>query len=251
MITATVILIWWDSRLGGSTNMAKAWRLIYSNASEHIGRSPIVSEQSEHLFRPTVGGAGRGTRRAKFLYFLVLLEYMGKSPRKRRRFRKYLRGNIDLDFLLGTLAAESLISAVVPDTVVEKAWCSSVRAAYSIQALTKGPTIGPITIGLAHSDYTSAEIEAWVENLGSWDQGGQLEQEIARRKIRVIGTFPNPDATGNTSVLNHGNKFTVKCGWQLITGQTIRFWAYNEGSGALASTDPTVHVTGHANLWPN
>ncbi len=28
--------------------MAKAWRLIYSNASEHIGRSPIVSEQSEH-----------------------------------------------------------------------------------------------------------------------------------------------------------------------------------------------------------
>ncbi len=174
---------------------------------------------------------------------------MGRKGRG--KFRKYLRGNIDLDFLLGTLAAESLISAVVPDTVVEKAWCTSVKASYSLQALTKSPTVGPITIGVAHSDYTSAEIEQWVENLGAWKQASQLEQEIARRKIRLIGTFPNPDATGNTAVLNHGRQFTTKCGWQLVTGQTLRFWAYNEGSSALATTDPTVHVSGHANLWPN
>ncbi len=180
---------------------------------------------------------------------IVLAILMAKHGR--RKYRKYLRGNIDLDFLLGTLGAESLISAVVPDTVVEKAWCSSVKAAYSIQALTKTPTTGPITIGVAHSDYTSAEIEAWVENLGAWDQGGKIEQEIARRKIRVIGTFENPEATGDTTVLNDGRKFTTKCGWQLVTGQTLRFWAYNEGSSALATTDPTVHVTGHANLWPN
>ncbi len=186
------------------------------------------------------------------IIIIALVGLLSLAKRKGRgKFRKYLRGNIDLDFLLGTLGAESLISAVVLDTVEEKAWCSSVKASYSLQALTKSPTTGPITIGVAHSDYTSAEIESWVENLGSWKQGKQLEQEIARRKIRLIGTFPNPDATGNTAVLNHGNKFTVKTGWQLITGQTLRFWAYNEGSSALATTDPTVHVSGHANLWPN
>ncbi len=180
----------------------------------------------------------------------VLLGLAKRKGRRGRKFRKYLRGNIDLDFLLGTLAAETLVFSVVPDVLVEKAWCSSVKASYSMQNMTPGGNVGPITIGVAHSDYTSAEIESWLENLGSWDQGGQLEQEIARRKCRVIGTFENLPL-GETARLNDGRKFTTKCGWQLITGQTLRFWAYNEGSSALATTDPTVHVSGYANLWPN
>ncbi len=100
---------------------------------------------------------------------------VSKHGRKGRKYRKYLRGNIDLDMLLGTLGAESLISQAVPDVLTEKAWCSSVKASYSMQALTKSPTTGPITIGVAVSDYTSAEIEQFVENLGSWEQGSQIE----------------------------------------------------------------------------
>ncbi len=168
----------------------------------------------------------------------------------KRKYRKYLRGNIDLDFLLGTLAAETLAGANVPDVVTEKAWCSSVKAAFSMQNLTPAGNVGPITIGVAHSDYTAAEVEQWFENLGSWEQGSQQEQELAKRKCRVIGTFPTVPV-GETSVLNDGRKFTVKTGWQLVTGQTLKFWAYNEGSSALATTDPTVHISGHANLWPN
>ncbi len=181
---------------------------------------------------------------------LVVIGMAKHGKGRGRRFRKYLKGQIDVDQLLGTLAAETLFSAAVPDTVVEKAWCSSVRAAYSMLNYTPGPTIGPITFGVAHSDYTSAEIEEWIESLGSWDAGDLRSQEIARRKIRMIGTFENPSSVSDTARFNDGRQITTKCGWMLQTGQTVRFWWYNEGSGALATTDPTCHVSGHANLWP-
>jgi len=177
---------------------------------------------------------------------------MARKPKRkgRKAFRKYLRGAIDLDQLLGTLGAESLATKIVEDTVVEKAWCSSVEVRCSMKNYTTSATRGPILIGVAHSDYTAAEIEEWVENLGSWDAGDLRSQEIARRKIRQIGVFISPATAALSAVLNDGLPVHVKCGWMLQTAQSVRFWAYNNGSSALATTDPTVHYDGHANLWP-
>ncbi len=176
---------------------------------------------------------------------------MAKHGRRRRKFRRYLKGQIDLDMLLGTLGAESLISQAVPDVLVEQAYCTSIKASYTMQNYTKQANDGPILIGVAHGDYTSAEIEQWVENLASWDQSDLLSQEIARRKIRMIGQFDASETINFTARLRNGMQFTTKCGWQLSTGETLRFWAYNQGSSALATSDPVVHVSGHANLWPN
>ncbi len=173
------------------------------------------------------------------------------ARRGRRKFRRYLRGNIDVTKLLGTLAAEDLIVVAIPDTVEEKAWVSSIKATYSLLNMTPGATSGPLSFGVAHSDYTDTEIESWVELLSSWKQGKKVEQEIARRKIRRIGTFENPSGPTDTARFADGRQVTTKIGWQLITGQTLQFWVYNEGSGALATIDPSFHVNGHANIWPN
>ncbi len=172
--------------------------------------------------------------------------------RKRRKFRRYLKGNIDFQLALVTLAGDTLLGANAPDSVTETAWLSSVKASYALRAYTVAAGDGPVVVGLAHSDYTDAEIEEWMENTTSWQQGNKIAQEKAKRFIRQIGVFSlplNAAEVGDIS-LNDGRLITTKCGWLLTTGQTVKFWAYNSASGAL-TTGSVFHVNGHANLWPN
>jgi len=172
---------------------------------------------------------------------------MANKPK--RRFRRYLRGNIDLKKNLGTLAGDSSVLQVVNDTVEEKAWLSSVKATYAISEYTIVAGAGPILVGLAHNDYTNAEIEEWIENANSWSEGDLVAQEVAKRKIRRVGVF-GVTISGDEEVLNDGKPITTKCGWYLQTGQTVTFFFYNQGSVALSGTDPEVAIAGHANLWP-
>ncbi len=176
------------------------------------------------------------------------------ARRGRRKFRRYLRGQISFTFDFGSLASKDLVLAPVPDVLTEKAWLSSVKSTYSLTDVTDSTQdAGPVLVGIAHSDYTAAEVEAWIENLGSWEQGDKISQEIAKRMIRRVGVFPGKDANNleQAQVLNLGRPITTKCGWQLTTGQTVDFWVYNMGTGVFATTTPTVHFEGHANLWPN
>lgn len=157
---------------------------------------------------------------------------------------------MDETFSLGTLASKVVISAVVGDVVKDRAWVSSVLARWSLANFTPGADIGPVLVGVAHSDYASNEIEAWIENQDSWDEGNLVQQEIARRKIRMVGTFMVDAAVAVPAVLNDGKPILTKCGWILNQGQTIRLWAYNMGTAAIGTTDPVVGAFGHANIWP-
>ncbi len=140
----------------------------------------------------------------------------------------------------------------VTDTLDEKAWLSSCVLTWSLSELTLAANQGPIMVGVAHSDYTAAEIEEWVENTSSWEQGNKVQQEIARRKIRRVGTFLTEGNLGEVvrGILNDGKPIRTRCGWGLITGQTLKIWSYNLGSVALAGTAPDVNAEGHCNLWP-
>ncbi len=175
---------------------------------------------------------------------------MSKHGKGRRR-RPYIGARIDHSFALGTLAGNTLIGSLVSDSVTETAWASSIRCTYALDQFTPGTDDGPITVGVAHGDYSDAEVESWLEIQGNWDQGKLVEQEIGRRKCRIIGTFDGPRDALDAVRLNEGRPITTKLGWQLSTGQSLRFWAYNNGISTLATTDPTVHVLGKANLWPN
>ncbi len=170
---------------------------------------------------------------------------------RKGRFRRYLRGQIDFQLALGTLGTKAVIGATVGDTVSEKAWCSSVNGSYSLADFTAVVDRGPILVGVAHGDYSDAEIEEWLESIDSWEEADLIGQEIAKRKIRRIGTFRIPvgSVPGDHQVLNDGKNITTKCGWVFTTGQTLRFWAYNMGDGGL-TTGSEFNVQGHANLWP-
>ncbi len=165
--------------------------------------------------------------------------------------KNYMRGDIDHEQLLGTLAAKTLISQVVDDTVTESTLCTSIECSYSMGNVTPRAQQGPVLFGVAHSDYTDSEIEAVIESSSSWTKADLVAQEVAKRLIRKIGQFEMLDGSTPLSiaVLNDGKPIKTKLNWRLETGQTLRFWAYNLGSAAFATTDPSVDVQGHANLF--
>lgn len=161
-----------------------------------------------------------------------------------------MRGQVDESVALSTLAAATLISAAFTDSVTEQARISSVVASYSLSDFTPAAGDGPIMVGLALSVYTDAQIEEFIEQQDSWEEGDQVAKEVSARRIRRVGVFEGPDALTQAAVLNDGKPIKTKLNWILNQGQTLRYWAYNPGSSALATTDPDVRLQGHVNLWP-
>lgn len=147
--------------------------------------------------------------------------------RKRRSKLFVPRARINL--ALGTLADNTVIGAVCSDTLDEEAFLISCDLTWAILDGTAGE--GPIEVGVAHSDYSDAEIEEWLENTGSWDRGDLVSQEISRRKIRQVGVF---NGLVPEEVLNDGKPIRTRCKWGLITGQSLKIWAYNRSAAALA-----------------
>lgn len=182
---------------------------------------------------------------------IALLGLAKHGRRGRRKMGKYLRGSVDEDLALSTLASRDVVSQSFGGVVNERTLVSSVVAKYSQSNWTPGTNEGPILVGLAHSDYSAAEIEAWVENDGSWNETDLVQQEVANRKIRRVGIFEIPALEGQAVVLNEGRSIKTKMNWILNQGQTIELWAMNLGTSALAgTTSPNINVSGHANLWP-
>ncbi len=151
---------------------------------------------------------------------------------------------------LGTLAGQTLVSALFDNTVNERTFVSSLVANYDVANYTAANQQGPLLVGISHSDYSDAEIEAWVEDSGSWDEGDLVRQEVNQRRIRQVGVLDAPELLTRVTTLNDGKPIRTKLGWTLLQGQTLRLWVFNLGSSALATTIPIVQCTGHANLWP-
>ncbi len=164
---------------------------------------------------------------------------------------RYIRGNLDEVFPLAALGTKDVITLAVGGVVNERTYISSIVAKWGMASMTPLADAGPVVFGVAHPDYTSAEIEAWIEDSGSWDEGNLIAQEIANRKIRQIGVFETPDGPADAVVFNDGRAKKTKLGWTVLQGTGLLMWAYNTGTAALSgATGTDVTCTGHANLWP-
>ncbi len=194
--------------------------------------------------------SNRGSFRGKVLYLGPVFDIMmAKHGRRRKSFKKYIPGNIQSDIVLTTLAPATGVLATT-DTVDDTTRVSSVECTYSLEDFTSGAGIGPIICGVAHSDYSLAEIEAYIELTTGWSQADMVSREISARRIRKIGVFGSAETDGTgVAVLNDGKLLKTKLNWELAEGQGLSFWAYNTGANAIATTVPRVHVEGKANLW--
>lgn len=97
---------------------------------------------------------------------------------------------------------------------------------------------GPIQFGLAHSDYTAAEIEEWFEVGNGLTTGDLVSREIAKRQIRQVGAidFDNASGQGNAQ-FNDGRVKRTKLGFRIADGQTVNIWVRN-----MDGTDLTTGV---------
>ncbi len=145
---------------------------------------------------------------------------------------------------LTTLAANDLSSTAFGSLLDQEVWAISM----DVQALLHGNTAGegPLIIGVAHSDYSAAEIEEWLEEASSWIKANKVGQERAKRKCRTIGTF---DMSVVNERMNQGKSMRVKLGFAIEDGSGLQLWGYNEGAAAL-TTGGVVEITGKAFLAP-
>ncbi len=186
------------------------------------------------------------------IYLLIIaLAMMAKHgrPRKGRSMSNYLRGNVDEQLDLGTLAARTAIQIAFDETVDERTRITSLVATWAMDQFTVAAGDGPIMVGVNHSDYTLAEVQEWIDNTGSWSSGDLVSQEVGRRKIRMAGVFEASAQAGGAYALNDGKPIKMKLNWDLNSGQGLELWAMNLGDSALATTIPSVFVQGHANLF--
>ena len=138
-----------------------------------------------------------------------------------------LRGAVDSQLSVNNLAANSLTTiagTTAPQRTLVMSLDLAVRAANGVS--TEG-----VRVGVAHSDYSDAEIEEWIENAGGWDEGNLVSQEIMKRKIRDLGSINNL----SNGRLHDGAVKRTKLNWVLTEGDALDYFAYNTEDVALGA----------------
>ncbi len=162
---------------------------------------------------------------------------MAKHPKRRgRRYKGYRKLPFNTDVAGGTVAEDDVTVTVIATVLTEERRILSIEASYAMEGLAS--TDGPIVYGVAHSDYTAAEIEESLEAAGSWDEGDLVAQERAKRLVRQIGVF-----TDEETALNDGQPFKTRLNWRIAMGDTLQFWLWNRG--IQLTTGMEIKASGH------
>ena len=170
------------------------------------------------------------------------------AHRGRRPKGVYVRGGIEEVLDLGTLQTSTVIETAFDNTSPETCLVSSIVVGATLNGLTAPQ--GPIWFGVAHSDYSAAEIQESLLVVGSWDRGNKIAQEQSKRLVRQLGIFTTDAASGVVDVqVWDGAMRKFKLNWLLNPGDGLNWWCMNVGEVILSGTDPEASLFGHANLW--
>ncbi len=181
------------------------------------------------------------------LGLLVLVALGGVAmakARKRRRFN-LRKVRIAAAVTVGALASLDVVQGVIHPTPTNPLRVVSTKFAYSWADIGAAIDDG-FEFGLAHSDYSAAEIEECLEASASIDQGDKVAQEQANRLVRSIGIMPASGITDSGRTFNNGNPVHTKLNWKLGIGDTLTGWVRN-GSGNVYTIGSTLLVQG--DMW--
>ncbi len=168
---------------------------------------------------------------------------MPKKASYRRRRRKAFnlrRVRINAASVTGALAPLAVVSNPITSAVSDPLRFMSVKS--SFQAVNGIAADEGAAFGLAHSDYTAAEVEECLEATGALDKGDKVAQEQANRLVREIGTLDLDPSTK----WNDGRQIKIRLNWLMSTGDTLNLWIRNS-SGTIYSTGGGIAIAGE--LW--
>ncbi len=147
---------------------------------------------------------------------------------------------------VGALAAGDVIEAGITGVATEMYRLMSIKCAWSITDVGAAIDDG-FEFGVAHSDYTAAQIEEALEATTSMDLGDKLAQEKANRLVRLIGTISGGVTTAAGGLaFNDGRPIKTRLNWKMTTGDTLVGWVRN-ASGVIYTTGALLSVIG--DLW--
>ncbi len=152
------------------------------------------------------------------------------AKKRSRRFPRNMRVvQISSSSAIGALAAADVVVNAVTNTASGKMRFTSVTARYGVSGGTSPE--GPVIFGLAHSDYTAAEIEECLEAGGSIDLGDKIAREQANRLVRRIGIIDmDPNA-----IFNDGKPVKTKLNWLMAVGDQLSLWIFNKDQVTLTT----------------
>ncbi len=164
------------------------------------------------------------------------------AKRGKRRGRLFVP-RIKASHAVGALAGSDLGSTAFATLLDQECW------AISMDVIASTPTIGataegPLVIGVAHSDYSAAEIEEWYEAETSWQKGDKIAQEKAKRKCRQVAILMT-----NQVITNDGLPIRVKLGFAIEDGKGLQLWVYNDSSTTM-TTGTIAELSGKIFLSP-
>ncbi len=170
---------------------------------------------------------------------------MAKSRRRRRKFNLRLV-RINAASTVGALASLDVISNPVTAASANQYRLVSVDASYAVTDLGAAIDDG-FEFGLAHSDYSAAEVEECLEATTAIDLGDKVAQEQANRLVRPIGVISSSGGiTASGLSFNDGRRIRTKLNWLIGIGDTLNLWIRN-GSGVVYTTGASLLIAG--NLW--
>lgn len=147
-----------------------------------------------------------------------------------------LRVNSQLAILAPTTGA--ITTVTLSDSVINRMFLLSGKWVVALRDNT--PLDGPIFFGVAHSDYTDAEILEWYNAQGNWDQGDLVAREQGRRKCRKVCIFAGELANEK---VNNGMEVTTPLKFIVEEGASFTLFSINEG-GATRTTGGVIELQG-------
>jgi len=170
---------------------------------------------------------------------------MARKRRGRSRRRFNLRKvRVAQSVTVGALVALDVVDGDLIPLSVNPYRLMSIDLAYSLADLGATSDDGQ-EFGVAHSDYTAAEIEECLEAQTSIDIGNKVEMERANRLVRSIGVFSGQPGTGAGRDFNDGRPMKTKLNWRMGIGDKLRLWIRN-GSANNYTTGALVVAIGNA-----
>lgn len=168
--------------------------------------------------------------------------------KRRSRGRKFnlRRVRIHSKSACGALAALDVATNVVTNAASDIYRLVSIDCAYSWSEIEATIDDG-CTFGVAHSDYTAAEIEECLESFASMDLGDKVAQEQSNRLVREIGIISGPHSVvGGGVSFNDGRRVKTRLNWKMVTGDQLGLWIRN-ASNVIWTTGSSVTIDG--DLW--
>ena len=153
---------------------------------------------------------------------------LARKGRGKRRFN-LRKVTISSQSVAGALTTLDVVSNPVVSASANAYRIITMDASYGNEGFTVGE--GPVTFGLAHSDYSAAEVEECLEAVGAIDIGDKVAQEQANRLVRQIGIMQTQDA----EAFENGRRIKVKLNWHIGIGDQVNLWIKNKDANTLTT----------------